>query len=196
MDKIIVSASELNEVKEAPEQPPRPEAKLAPPIPWWGRLVMAPLVLLLPVLCLIAIILRIAFRTQPPRTRLAWTSYLSTLLIISGLLTSAAAVVTFSLGAIPAIVSTGMAELDERTAFPDLPSRSVLSGSDAAQQLKTLVAVISPAAGTLFSRREIPSSSFGAGMLLHANSDGYLFATARHVVGGGDLDLEKKRRAR
>jgi len=192
MDKIIVSASEVTEVKEAPEQGPRVETKLPPAIPWWGRLIMAPLVVLLPVLCLIAIILRVAFRNQPPRTRLAWTSYLSTLLIISGFLTSAAAVVTFSLGPIPAIVSSGMAELDERTKFPELPSSSALSGSDAAQQLKTLVAVITPAAGTLFGRREIPSDSFGAGMLLHANSDGYLFATARHVVGSADLDLRKK----
>src|ERR1700730_8105190 len=147
MDKIIVSASEVTDVKEAPDQAARIEAKLAPAIPWWGRLVMAPLVVLLPVLCLIAIIVRVAFRNQPPRTRLAWTSYLTTLLIISGFLTSAAAVVTLSLGAIPAIVSTGMAELDERTEFPELPSSSALSGSDAAQQLKSLVAVITPAAG-------------------------------------------------
>ena len=196
MDKIIVSASEVTEVKETPEQPARVEAKLAPAIPWWGRLVMAPLVLLLPVLCLISIVIRVAFRGQPPRTRLAWTSYLTTLLIISGFLTSAATVVMLSIGPVPAIVSTGMAELDERTEFPQLPSSAVLSGSDAAQQLKSLVAVITPAAGTWFSKREIPSNSFGAGMLLHANSAGYLFATARHVAGGADVDFQKKKTPR
>jgi serine protease Do len=70
-----------------------------------------------------------------------------------------------------------------------------MSGSDASKQLKTLVAVISPAAQSLFGKREILSSSFGAGMLLHANSAGYLFATARHVIGTNDWNLAKEPRA-
>ena len=34
----------------------------------------------------------------------------------------------------------------------------------------------------LWSRQEVASQSFGAGVLLEANQDGYLFATANHVV--------------
>jgi S1-C subfamily serine protease len=192
-DKIVVSAGEITGVTVEPVAAPRIEPKLAPAIPWWARLAMSPLVLFLPLLSIIAIILRVAFRTQPPRTRHAWTAFVSTLLIISGFLTSIASVLVFSFAPIPAIVSTGLSDLDERTEFPELPSKAVLTGSDAAQQLKTLVAVISPPAARYFGNREMPSNSFGAGMLLQANSSGYLFATARHVVGEGGANLEKDR---
>jgi len=145
-------------------------------------------------LCLVSIILRVALRGQPPRTRHAWTAFLSTLLIISGILTSLAVVVVFSLGPLPSVVGSGLAELDERAEYPHLPKQSSMSGSDAAK-LKSLVAVISPAAQSLFGKREVLSNSFGAGMLLHANSAGYLFATARHVIGTDAWSVAKKPRA-
>jgi S1-C subfamily serine protease len=193
MDKIVVSASEIGEIKDEilAETPAPPQPKLQPAVPWWAKLALAPFVLLLPVLCLFTIILRVALRSQPPRVTHAWTAYLSTLLIISGFLTSAIAVVTFSLSPIPAIVSSGLAELDERTEYPALPAKSALSGADAAIQLKSLVAVISPAAKSLFGKREVLSNEFGAGMLLQANSSGFLFGTARHVIGTGNWDLRK-----
>lgn len=183
MDKIVINQDELVDSQVEPQQSPRVEAKLAPAIPWWTRAALAPFVFVLPLLCLITIILRVAFRSQPRRTRHAWTAFLSTLLIVSGILTSLATVVVFSLGPIPAIVSTGLADLDERTEYPKLPSATSLSGADVSHNLKSLVAVISPAAQSLFGKREMLSASFGAGMLLQANAAGYLFATARHVVG-------------
>lgn len=184
MDKIVISSEEITETKSVSDLPGRVEPKLAPAIPWWARLAVAPLALVLPLLCIATVVLRAAFRTQPPRTRYAWTAYLSTLLIISGLLTSIAAVLTFSLAPIPSIVSTGLAELDERTSFPSLPAGPALPIPDAARELKSLVAVVSPAAQTLFTKREALSNEFGAGLLLQATPTGYLFATARHVVGG------------
>jgi S1-C subfamily serine protease len=185
VDKIVISHDELTESPlEAPQAPsPRVEAKLPPPISWLTRILLAPLVLVLPLLCLVTIILRVAFRSQSPRIRHAWTGYLATLLIISGFLTSLATVLVFSLGPIPAIVSSGLSELDERIEYPKLPSISQLSGSDVSRQLKSLVAVISPTAQSFFGKREMLSTSFGAGMLIEAGSTGYLFATARHVVG-------------
>src|SRR5690349_11800924 len=185
MDKIVISPNEIMEMKETPDQPARIEPKLPPAIPWWARISVGVLVLCLPLLCLITIILRVAFRGQTPRIRYAWTGFLATLLIISGFLTSALAVVTFSLGPLPsiAVMATGLAELDERTDFPTLPTTKDLGGADASSELKPLVAVISPTAQSLFSKREVLSNSFGAGMLLEANDQGYLFATARHVIG-------------
>jgi hypothetical protein len=186
LDKIVISPSELTEVQEAPEAAPpgRIEPKLPPAIPWWGRLLPALLVPFLPLLCIFTIIIRVAFRGQPPRTRYAWTAYLSSLLIVSGVLNFLALVVALSLGPIgPALMSSGLAELDERLEFPHLPSQAALTGIDASQKLKSLVAVISPTQRSIFGKREMVSSSFGAGMLLQANSSGYLFATARHVVG-------------
>jgi S1-C subfamily serine protease len=195
MDKIVISPNEIKEIKEAPEGPPRAEAKLPPPIPWWARISVGILALCLPLLCFIAIILRVAFRGQTPRVRYAWTGYLSTLLIVSGFLTSAATVLLFSFGSVPAIVATGLSELDERTDFPSLPASKDLTGADAAQQLKPLVAVISPTAQSFFSKREVLSNSLGAGMLLEANEHGYLFATARHVIGLGNWTVKEKHRA-
>ena len=195
MDKIVISSADLTDIQPEPEQVVRLEPKLPPAIPWWGRL--GPIVLLpvLPLLCLVTIILRVALRGQPPRTRHAWTAYLSTLLVISGILTSLAVVVVFSLGPLPSVVSSGLAELDERSEYPRLPKNGTMSGGDASKQLKSLVAVISPAGQSLFGKREILSSSFGAGMLLHASSAGYLFATARHVIGTSDWSVAKKPRA-
>ena len=194
MDKVVISTQEITEIQEVPEQPVHLEPKLTAPIPLWLRLGLSVLVLGLPLLCLLAIILRVAFRTQPPRTRYAWTEYLATLLIISGFLTSIGAVLVFSFVPLPEIVSPGLAELDERIDFPGLPSKTVLSATDASQQLKSLVAVISPTREAVFGKREMLSNEFGAGLLLQANSAGYLFTTARHVV-GSDWDVRKKKRA-
>jgi S1-C subfamily serine protease len=197
MDKIVISPNEITEIKETPEQPTRIEPKLPPAIPWWARISVGILVLFLPLLCLITIILRVAFRGQTPRIRYAWTGFLSTLLIISGFLTSAIAVVAFSLGPLPSItgMATGLAELDERTDFPTLPAAKDLNGADASSELKPLVAVISPTAQSFFGKREVLSNSFGAGMLLEASDQGYLFATARHVIGVGVWGLKDKHRA-
>jgi S1-C subfamily serine protease len=197
MDKIVISPNEITEIKEVPDQPAKIEPKLPPAIPWWARISVGVLVVFLPLLCLIAIILRVAFRGQTPRVRYAWTGFLSTLLIISGFLTSAIAVVAFSLGPLPSIagMATGLAELDERTNFPPLPAVKDLNGADASSVLKPLVAVISPTAQSWFSKREVLSNSFGAGMLLEATDQGYLFATARHLIGVDAWGLKNKHRA-
>src|SRR4030095_16666031 len=107
--------------------------------------------------------------------------FLTTLLIISGFLTSAIAVVAFSLGPLPSLagMATGLAELDEQTDFPTLLSAKDLNGADASSEWKPLVAVISPTAQSWFGKREVLSNSFGAGMLLEATDQGYLFATDR-----------------
>jgi S1-C subfamily serine protease len=92
-------------------------------------------------------------------------------------------------------VGSGLSELDERTNFPALPASKDLSGADASSELKPLVAVIAPTAQSFFSRREVLSNSYGAGLLLEANGKGYLFATARHVIGLGAWTLKDRHRA-
>jgi len=200
MDKIVISPNEIKEIKEIKEtqdQPAGIEPKLRPAIPWWARICVGVLVLFLPLLCLVTIILRVAFRGQTPRIRYAWAGFLTTLLIISGFLSSALAVVAFSLGPLPSIagMASGLAELDERTDFPALPAAKDLNGADASSELKPLVAVISPTAQSFLGKREVLSNSFGAGMLLEATDQGYLFATARHVIGLGPWGIKDKHRA-
>lgn len=183
MEKIVIDAKEVAEVASAPpDQLSRLEPKLPPPVPLWAKLAMAPLVLVLPVLCLFALVFRVAMRGLPPRTRFAWLSFLSTLLIISGLLTSIVAVGAVALVPLPAIVSTSLDELDSRSTFPSLPTAVPMTGREISEQLKPLVAVISPARRTWFSHNETPSAGFGAGVLLKAGPEGYLILTARHVI--------------
>src|SRR2546423_15301443 len=97
MDKIVISAAEVAHTEASSDVPTRLEPKLEPAIPSWAKWTLLPLVLVLPVLCLIAIVLRVAMRTLPPRNRYAWTSFIATLLIVSGLLTSVATVLSFPL---------------------------------------------------------------------------------------------------
>jgi S1-C subfamily serine protease len=142
------------------------------------------LVLVLPLLCVVAIVLRAAMRTLPPRNRHAWTALLTTLLIVSGLLTSVATVVFFSIAPLPPLTEPGLSVLDERDDFPSLPTSATMSARDVSEKLKPLVAIISPAQRSWVTHQWTPSASFGAGTLLQATPEGYLFVTARHVIDG------------
>ncbi|HUM04364.1 MAG TPA: serine protease [Terriglobales bacterium] len=194
MEKIVISTAEVAETAPLSEGPARLEPKLPPAVAWWAKLAMWPLVLVLPLLCLIAIILRFAMRGLPPRTRFAWTGFLATLLTTSGLLTCVVAILAISLVPPPSFVSRNLTELDEKSDFPHLPSPAAISAKDVSQELKPLVAVISPTHRSWLHDRDVATGSFGAGSLLQVTSAGYLFVTARHVISGsfrqaGDNDL-------
>lgn len=183
--KVVVSAEEISQVqepgKDVAAQGPSAPGRLPSPIPWWGRVSLSILVLFLPLLCLIAIILRVAFRNELPRIRLAWASFLSALLIISGFLTSAAAIVILFAVPVPVIVGSSLPDLDERSEFPQLPAKADLNSTEVSQELKPLVIVVSPAM-RMWRGQESASGMIGAGVLLFSDHDGYLFATARHMV--------------
>jgi len=185
MDRIIISPAEIARTEVSPDVPARMQPTLEPAVPRWAKWTLSPLVLVLPLLCLVAIVMRVAMRTLPPRTRHDWTSLLATLLTVSGLFTSVVGVVALSVAPLPSIVAAGLGELDEMSHFPVLPTAEPMSAQAIAEKLKPLVAVISPAARSWFTHAETPSASFGAGTLLQANDDGYLFVTARHVIDGG-----------
>lgn len=184
MEKITISAAEVAHTEPSLDLTNRLEPKLAAPVPTWTKIALSPLVLVLPLLCLVAIVVRVAMRNLPPRTRDAWTALLATLLTISGLITSVAAVLSVSLAPLPSLVGVGLSELDDRMDFPTLPTDAAMSAKEVSENLKPLVAVVSPPARSWFSHTEAPSASFGAGTLLQANTDGYLFVTARHVIDG------------
>ncbi|MCI0351420.1 MAG: serine protease [Acidobacteriales bacterium] len=184
MDKLVITSTEVESVKLI-EAAGREEAKPPRPIPLWARLAMLPLVTVLPLLCLIAVILRIALRATAPRTREAWNAYLNTLLVSSGLLSTAGAVLLFSyMPAPPQAISTGLSDLDERISYPALPAAEKMTGTTLAEALKPLVMVASPVQRRWFGKSDMPSGLTGAALLLEASSSGYLFATARHVADG------------
>jgi len=182
MEKIVIETSEVARVAPPHDLPHRLEPRLPPPVPIWARVAMSPLVLFLPILCLFTVVIRVAMRGLPPRTRYAWVAFLSTLLVISGILTSIAAVLAVTVVPLPAIVSRSLTELDARTLFPSLPTATAMTARDVSERLKPLVAVISPARRSWFTRNEGPSAGFGAGVLLEAGPEGYLILTARHVL--------------
>src|ERR1700729_4157462 len=118
MEKIVISPAEVAETQSPPEQPARLEPKLPPAVPAWAKWTLAPLVLFLPLLCLVAIVLRVAMRGLPTSTRYEWTSLLATLLIVSGMVTSVATVLLFSFAPLPSVAGAGLSELDEQAEFP------------------------------------------------------------------------------
>lgn len=179
--KIVISASEVLSV-ELPAGPlEAPKVQRA--IPVWARLVMLPLVLFLPLLAIIAMVMRIALRAAAPRTQQAWHSYLMALLIAGSLVFTTTAVLMYSfVPTPPQAISAGLSDLDERTSYPSLPAPEKMTGVEVAQRLKPLVMVASPAARRWFSRGEMATNYVGAAVLLHASPAGYLFATARHVA--------------
>jgi hypothetical protein len=180
-ERVIVSSEEVLRLEPAIEGPLPVFQKIASPIPLWARICTAFLVLFLPVLAVVTMILRVAFRAQPRNVRFAWLSFTSTLLIVSGLLTTTAVLLMFAFTPVPSMVNNGLPDLDERHQFVDLPSKSALSSSDISQQLKPLVVVVSPTSH-LWNRQEVAAPEFGAGVLLFADKSGFLFATANHVV--------------
>jgi S1-C subfamily serine protease len=182
MEKIVIATSEIAEVVPSAEPSPRLEPKLPPPVPVWAKAALLPLVFVLPILCVVTLVLRVAMRGLPPRTRYAWLAFLTSLLIVSGIVTSLAAVLAVAFVPLPAIVSGSLTELDAKSIFPQLPAGSPMSAKEISEQLKPLVAVISPARRTWFTKNELPSAGFGAGVLLQAGPQGYLILTARHVI--------------
>jgi S1-C subfamily serine protease len=146
---------------------------------------MLPLILVLPVLAIVALVIRVVMRSAPPRKQQAWHSYLMTLLIAGSFVYTITAVAVYSYVPLPPqAISSGLSDLDERATYPSLPSAQPMSGVDVAQQLKPLVMVASPAMKTWFSRGLSASGYLGAAVLLRASANGYLFATARHVAVG------------
>ena len=198
MDRIVVSSRDVAEIGDLTTSSAPLQPKLPSPIHWGVKAGLSILVLCLPLLSLFAIIMRVALRNQTPRLRYAWTAYLATLLIISGFLTSAAAVAFFSLGGPGATILAsypGSDDLDERQEFPQLPSATPLDSVAISQELKPLTVVVSSTRRGWFGKPQNPGSFYGAGMLLHASDQGYLFATARHVVDAGQSGGDSKQAA-
>jgi len=190
MDPIVITNEEIAQAQAPAPVPVQGAPELRPktpnPVPLWARLLVAPLVLVLPLLCLAALILRLAVRSQSPRVRQTWASYLLTLLIISGFFTTILTLFMFSTDSapVPDSISTSLADLDERSNFPTLPTGKVMSGVELSATLKPLVLMASPGARRWFQKSVGTSGLLGAAMILHADSHGYLLATARHVADG------------
>jgi hypothetical protein len=101
------------------------------------------------------------------------------------LLSAVATVLIFSYSPLPPdAISAGLADMDARVGFPTLPTANKIDGVELSDTMKPLVMVASPAQKRWFQNFDSASGMIGAAMLLHADSSGYLFATAKHVADG------------
>ena len=190
MERIVITNKEVEQVAAPPVavtpsfQETRP--RLPNPVPLWTRLLLLPLITVLPLLSLVALIIKVTVRKQTPRATQAWSSYLLTLLIISGFFSTLLAITSISLSWAPApdVVGVALSGLDERSTFPRLPTEKIMNGVELSATLKPLVLLASPAAKRWFSNSESTSGLLGAALILQADSHGYLLATARHVADG------------
>jgi S1-C subfamily serine protease len=186
MDRIVITTQEVDRAPAPVPGQPEVRPRVPNPVPLWARLLIIPLVLLLPVLAIAALIIRLVVRKQPPRAVQAWSNYLLALMIVSSLLFTLVSVLSVSLQLAPApdVVGAALSGLDERNSFPSLPSGKVMSGVELSTTLKPLVLLASPAAKRWFSKSESTSGLLGAALILQADAHGYLLATARHVADG------------
>jgi S1-C subfamily serine protease len=190
MDRIVITTKEVDQVSPAPVAAPPVFQETRPrvpnPVPLWLRLLLCPLIVVLPLLSLVALIIKFTVRKQTPRATQAWSSYLLTLLIISGFFSTLLAVTAISLSWAPApdVVGAALSGLDERNSFPVLPTEKIMNGVELSATLKPLVLLASPAAKRWFSHTEGTSGLLGAALILQADARGYLLATARHVADG------------
>ena len=198
--KLVVSAEEVSRVAEPARGsvsapfPPSPPAL----IPWWSRLLLSPLVLGLPLLCLCVIIMRLLLRSETPRKRAAWLGYATTLLIISGLLNSAALIMFAFRETNAAPLATRIEGLDRYDAYPDISSSqepaAAMDVPGIFASFKPLLFIVTPLPPLgLISANYLQTVSIGAAVLVYSDAQGYLFATNRHVVepsawwfGGGE----------
>jgi S1-C subfamily serine protease len=183
MDKVTVSSDEVAGVRLSPVD--GEVTALRPVIPFWQKLVLAPLALCLPLICLFTLGIRLACRNKAPRTQNAWVGYCATLLIMSGLASSIAFSLLLLISHPKISEAPGALSIDALSSFPVLPSGSPLSTTELAAKLKPLVCIVVVApAGVPVSRRDIGLLPFGTAALLAANAEGLLFVTCRHVIDG------------
>lgn len=188
MDKITVTAADLQQAPPPALPPPSAATPLpAPAITVGARLATLPLVLVLPLLCLVALILRLALRSRLPRIQLAWAHWMNSLLVASGLLTTILFSMAYFVGPRPAAhPALPMPALEFAGAFPQLPAAGAWNAQQLARETSSLVFVVSPE----FPILPLPgsyqeASAVGAGSLLEANGEGFLIVTNRHVVEAG-----------
>lgn len=184
IEHVAVSNEEVTQLEEEGYSPFSSFEGGPPGVPKWAMLALSPAVAMLPLLCLIIAVSRTLIRHQPLSAKYAWASFFTTLLIISGIVNSVGAVIFLSLPRMPAVLSRSIPDFDERQYFPQLPSSFTLDSTQVSVELKPLVIIVSPV-NRLWSGTTPVLQEFGAGVLLFANQDGYLFATAKHVITSG-----------
>lgn len=185
MEKIVVTSRDLRDVIVPPAGTTSEPVVQKFPRSLGLRLATLPLVLVLPVLCLVALVVRLALHGGSPKGKHAWTAWFNSLLIASGLLTTLLFSMAYFLAPRPMRFVSSLPALEYLAEFPKLPATEPMSAQQVAQRTTPLVFVLSPDTGNWkLPESYLDTAAVGAGLLLHADNRGFLVATNRHVVDG------------
>jgi S1-C subfamily serine protease len=157
-----------------------------------GTLVGSLLAFCFPLLCGASFIVRLGLRHREGY-REVWTSFLCTLLAVSGLIASVAFAYVLLLKAPslqgPSQLPLGLVSHDLAASFPSLPAAAPMTPLEIAARTKLLVFIVMPDPGSPLRGAHLENSSLGAATLLMADDAGYLLATNRHVADPPNLFL-------
>jgi Trypsin-like peptidase domain len=180
--RVVISTEEVASVDlSVPAPLARPKAP--PPVKFAARLLLAPLVFALPVLCLAAIFARLATRGSEPRIRYAWAGFLCTLLTASGFIWSAVFAAFLVLRPVSLHKPAPLGWDLKIPAAASLPSAD-LTPAELAKRVGGFVFIVARDGLLGGNRSSLPEANFGTGVLLYAGTDEYLVATSRHVIDG------------
>ena len=192
MERIVITEAEIAQEPEPGSLPPPLQIRRAYRIPIWARLVRIPAVIFLPLLCLMALLARFLVRNKDDHSKLAWTRFFSTLLVISGLLFSTLAIyiITQKPQYIP--ILSIPETIDNVEPLPATPFDQPGNAKRISEDFKSTVFVVAEYSDPIsFSLQTPESASFGSGVLLCATSNNYYIATSRHVVDGPDWATDR-----
>lgn len=187
-DKISISTEEIAGISLAPTSPSPASPALRPDVPLFAKIALAPLVLVLPLLSVIAIAIRLYVRRSDARVAYAWIRYTSSLLIVSGLVTTAllACGLLWPRGTLPA-AGLDSHLLDNMTAFPAVQQPRDRTTEELASDFKKIVFIVTrQPKWNLLPRENLFRAGFGSGVLVYAGEHGYLVLSSRHVIDGED----------
>jgi hypothetical protein len=164
--------------------------------PWFGVLFTF-LSFCMPLLCVVAIGIRVRLRHSDDQRRKTWDSFLCVFLIISGLITSVACGVivieAYSRAETKPSLETGLPSLDRISEFPQFPSPVRLTAEQISEECNRLVFILAPDPGRIIGADYLNFAPIGGATLLLAARDGYLLATSQHVIDAQALPFFRRK---
>jgi len=184
MDKVKITSEEIAQVSVTPPTPvppPQEDQSKTRLIPIWLRAVSSLLVLFPPLLYIVTLAVLPSMRKRPLPLKHAWAVHLCCLLVASGIFWLVVGLAIGLTGAEPPAIDQSAALAISQ--FPTVPAVSDLSAKEIAQQLRPLVLVVhSQPPRFRFPRNPLFPTRVGAAVVIHADADGCLAVTSRHVV--------------
>ncbi len=196
MDKLKITEDDLSlpakgDDRKTNDAPIEASPEKADGLSLGTRAAMAPLVILLPVLCLVTIVGRAAKAEKSRSAREAWLKYTGTLLIISSLFTCTMGIVLYArlsrAPGNPGTTTEPATTIPSRTLskLSNLPQAigQPIVAADAQARLKPLVLVITqPDVSPVETLDKLPADKIGTAALLYVNATNALVVTSKHLT--------------